>query len=233
METKIYNAIQDINTIKETIEDTKVHYRGMYLMCFLLGTYNMLRYILVMTFMLHPTWMVCMSISVYLLPALLLAGYICIYRSEKKYSNKYYLSLLCIWGIIAIAIPVGAMLINFLQFFLATGDNGLGGGSSMIYASFITNFSGILLFSIFMIICAYSFSRKYLVGWAVAGLFGYMILTSSFGNAGVSFPFIPGQPEAEIPYHNLYGNVVTCIGYFVLGVYIRHKERGEAGDEHR
>lgn len=233
MNTEISDALQRINTIQETIEDAKVHYRGMYLMCFLLGLYNILRYILGMTFLLHPAWKVCLSVSVYVLPVLLLAGYICIYKSEKKYSNKYYLSLICIWGIVAIAIPVSAMAVNLLQFLFGAKDNSAVNGDGLLFASFAANFSGILLFSVFMVVCAYSLNKRYMVGLAVAGLFGYMLLTSFLGNADIPFPFIPGQPEARMPYHSLYYNAVTCVGYFVLGFYIRHKEQGEAGDEHR
>ena len=233
MDAKICNAIQDINTIKETIENTKVHHRGMYLMCFLLGTYNILKYIFGMTFLLYPAWGFCVTVSTYLLPFLLLVGYTCIYRNERKYSNKYYLSLLCIWGIIAIAIPIGAMVIYLLKLLPGMGDNGVENGGGLLYASFASNFSGILLFCIFMVMCAYSLNKRYMIGLAVAGLFGYMLLTVTFGSASVPFPFIPGQPEVGIPYHSLYYNAVTCIGYLVLGFYIRQKERGEAGDEYR
>ena len=45
MKEKIAIALQDITMIKETLEDTKVHYRGMYHMCFLMAVFNGVKYL--------------------------------------------------------------------------------------------------------------------------------------------------------------------------------------------
>ena len=45
MNDKINIALQDITAIKETLDDAKVHYRGMYLMCFLLAAFNGVKYV--------------------------------------------------------------------------------------------------------------------------------------------------------------------------------------------
>lgn len=134
--------------------------------------------------------------------------------------------MLSIWGIVAIAIPICASIVDVL------GEVVLKEKIAVYNHSFtfsISNFSGILLFSFFLIICAYIMDRKYFIGLAVAGLFVYMLLVSCFGDRSLPFPFLPGQKEAGIACHSVYYNMVTCLGYFVLGLYIRHREQGEAG----
>lgn len=185
----------------------------------------MLRYGLAMMLLIHPAWVDYWYISG--LPALLLViGYVCLYRSEKKYSNKYYVSMLSVWGIVAIAVPVCAAIVDILGGVILQENTNMYNHSIIFY---ISNFSGILLFSIFLIICAYLMDRKYFIGLAVAVLFAYMLLAACFGDKSIPFPFMPGQPQAGIPYHSVYYNVVTWFGYFVLGLYIRYRERRESG----
>ena len=94
MNERIDSALQDITVIRETLDDTKVHYRGMYLMCFVMAAFNGVKYLwalLKLWFM--PQMMVGGILICYLWPLCLVASYLCIYRREKKYSNKYYLSM--------------------------------------------------------------------------------------------------------------------------------------------
>ncbi len=128
MNDKINIALQDITAIKETLDDAKVHYRGMYLMCFLLAAFNGVKYVwllLEMHFM--PRVMLGSYVMSYIWPLLLVVSFLWIYRSEKKYSNKYYLSMFGIWGFMAGGGPATPGRGDGFRAFLYGGTR-LGGG---------------------------------------------------------------------------------------------------------
>lgn len=223
MNERIDIALQDITVIKETLDDTKVHYRGMYLMCFLMAAFNGVKYIwtlLDLWFM--PRVMVGVFVMCYLWPLLLVISYLCIYRNEKKYSNKYYLSMIGIWGFMAGVVPAVTAFVNVISFFMADGRV-LVEAAQMRGSLFMDSISSILLLSIFLVICGYLLEKRFFLILAVLNLLGFMILERCFPSAGILFP-VGGQAQSRLVYSSLYSMVVTCLGYLTLGVYLLGKK---------
>ena len=216
MSMKIDTALQDINIIKETLEDTKVHYRGMYLMCFLMASLNGVKDIWMLLEMRYmPAVMAGHFIGIYIYPLLLAVSYLYIYRKEKKYSNKYYLSMIGIWGFMASVIPAAAALTNTIGC-VAGMDRSYDAAGQMRGSDFIESITNIVLFSVFLIICAYILNKRIFMALAVLNLLCYMFLEQYLTSEGIPFP-MKGQAQAKLVYSSVYSIAVTCLGYAVLG----------------
>ena len=216
MSMKIDTALQDINIIKETLEDTKVHYRGMYLMCFLMASLNGVKDVWMLLEMKYmPPVMAGHFIGIYIYPLLLAISYLYIYRKEKKYSNKYYLSMIGIWGFMASVIPAAAALTNTIGC-VAGMDRSYDAAGQMRGSDFIVSITNIVLFSVFLIICAYILNKRIFMVLAVLNLLCYMFLEQYLALEGIPFP-MRGQTQAKLVYSSLYSITVTCLGYAVLG----------------
>ena len=96
MEEKIISAIEDLALIKDTSgKYPKQIITGAYSICFMLGGYytlfcfgrSLLPYFI-------PTLINLYVITTPILTLFLFGGYLIIYRSERNYTNKYYLSCL-------------------------------------------------------------------------------------------------------------------------------------------
>lgn len=222
MSMKIDTALQDINIIKETLEDTKVHYRGMYLMCFLMASLNGVKDIWMLLEMRYmPSVMAGHFIGIYIYPLLLAISYLYLYRKEKKYSNKYYLSMIGIWGFMASVIPAASALTNLICFVAGKG-RGYDAAAQMRGSDFIVNITNIVLFSVFLIICAYILNKRIFMALAVLNLLCYMFLEQYLTLEGIPFP-MRGQTQAKLVYSSLYSITVTCLGYAVLGFVLYRK----------
>ncbi len=232
MNDKINIALQDITAIKETLDDAKVHYRGMYLMCFLLAAFNGVKYVwllLEMHFM--PRVMLGSYVMSYIWPLLLVVSFLWIYRSEKKYSNKYYLSMFGIWGFMAGVIPATAAVVNVFRLFTADGLVVEGAGQ-IRGSNFMESIASILLVSIFLVICGYILQKRIFMALAVLNLFCFMLLETCMPSSGIPFS-VGGQTQTNLVYSSVYSIAVTCPGYVALGVYLWNKkkeERRESGE---
>lgn len=216
MSMKIDTALQDINIIKETLEDTKVHYRGMYLMCFLMASLNGVKDVWMLLEMKYmPPVMAGHFIGIYIYPLLLAISYLYIYRKEKKYSNKYYLSMIGIWGFMASLIPAASAFIDLICFAAGKGRS-CDAATQMRGSDFIVSITNIVLFSVFLIICAYILNKRIFMALAVLNLLCYMFLEQYLALEGIPFP-MRGQTQAKLVYSSLYSITVTCLGYAVLG----------------
>lgn len=219
MNERIDSALQDITVIRETLDDTKVHYRGMYLMCFVMAAFNGVKYLwalLKLWFM--PQMMVGGILICYLWPLCLVASYLCIYRREKKYSNKYYLSMLGVWGFMAGVIPAMTMLVNVIRFFMTDGRVPVE-AAQMRGSLFMESISSILLLSILLVICAYILQNRIFMILAILNLFCFMVLEQCFPSAGIPF-HVGGQTQTLLVYSAAYSMTVNCLGYLALGVYL-------------
>ncbi len=218
-------AIEKIDFIKETIEDAKIHYQGIWLMCFLLGGLYLMQFV---TGMLQVALTGLQLYHYYIffafhvgLEIVALFCYLFIYRKEKKCTNKYYLSVLSIWGFVSIAVPVIISAVDFIgeTFFSETYRM-----FSMAPAYICSEFSRVLLFSVFMITCSYILDNKFFRILSIVILFGYIFIYTCFYSKGIPFPFIPGQEQARIGYVTVYTVMVVDIGYLVMGVYLKYRE---------
>lgn len=232
MSVKIDTALQNISIIKETLEDTKVHYRGMYLMCFLMAALNGVKDIwMLLEVRFMPPVMAGHFIGIYIYPLLLAISYLYIYRNEKKYSNKYYLSMIGIWGFMASVIPAASALTNMIGR-VAGRDRAYDAASPMRGSDFIVSITNIVLFSVFLIICAYILNRRFFMVLAVLNLLCYMFLEQYLTSEGIPFP-IAGQTQTKLVYSSVYSIAVTCLGYAALGFFLYRKGPGQKAVDER
>lgn len=219
----INEAMEKINFIKETIEDTKIHYKGIYLMCFLLGGLYMIQFIMVMTEVTFFGFSFGSYRYVFYcgVEAIALLCYFLICKNEKKYSNKYYLSLLSIWGFISIVVPIIVNVVELIGKIFFTESYEM---NSMSTTYVVLGFSKILLFSIFMIICSYILNHNYFRVLSIIILFGYFFIHICFFGKGLPFPFVPGQKQMGIGYVTIYTVLIVDFGYLIMGLYLKYKE---------
>lgn len=227
----IDEAMGKINLIKGTIEDTKVHYKGMYMMCFLLSGLYTIQFIGIMVKILFSKLPLNFLLIFYIVvEGIALWGYFFIIKKEKNFSNKYYLSLLSIWGFISIVIPIIVSVVNLI------GKVFFDESYEMISASAnseILGFSKILLFSIFMIIFSYVLNKNYFRVISVFILFGYYFLYICFFNKGIPLSFVSNQEKMGVGYVTIYTVLVVYFGYFIMGLYLKYKEGKEQKNEYK
>lgn len=224
MDREVNAALEDIHIIKETLRDAKVRYRGIYFLCFLMAFFNSVKDIwtlLQLRFM--PGMLFGSFVIRYIWPLLLVGGFLYLYQQEKQYSNKYYLSMIGIWGFMAGVIPAVTALVDVISLFISSGhvqDAALVRGSD-----FMESISNILLFSILLVICAYILQSRIFMVLAVLNLFCFMVLERCFPSAGIPFS-IGGQEQTRLVYSSVYAITVTCLGYLALGVYLLRRQKG-------
>lgn len=224
MENKITKVIKDIDVIKNTIENTKTHYRGMYLMCFLLAFFYTLRFVFTLAAIIYQNLITIQYFAAYLLPFILMVGFLYIYKREQKYSNKYYLSLLSIWATISIAIPIIVAVIDiFGTLYFKQNYNMINMGINF----FMSSFSNVILFSIFLIVFSYVINKKKYIILSIAILFLYMFLTTLFADKGFPVSFIPNQKNALFSFSSAYSAIITCFGYTLIGFYLKYIDKKE------
>lgn len=224
MNSKIDTALHDIDIIKGTLEDTKVHYRAMYLMCFLMAAVNGIKYIwLLLEVRFMPSMVTGVFVGVYICPLILMIGYLYIYRNEKKYSNKYYLSMIGIWGFMASVIPAMKAVVNMIGAFLRA-DQVYDSAPLLRGSDFIDTITNIILFSVFLIICAYILDKRIFMILAVLSLFCFMILEKFFTSEGIPFR-VGNQTQTRLVYSSVYSIIVDSLGYMALGLYLRRKQK--------
>lgn len=224
MNEKIDIALQDIAVIRETLDDAKVHYRGMYLMCFVTAAFNGVKYLGTLLYLwLMPRMTAGYFVLCYLWPLFLVIGYLCIYRNEKKYSNKYYLGMIGVWGFMAGVIPAVTALVDVISFFMAGGSVSAD-AAKMRGSLFMGSISSILLLSILLVTGAYILQKRIFMILAILNLFCFMLLERCFPSAGIPFP-IGGQTQARLAYSSAYSMAATCLGYLALGGYLLRRQR--------
>lgn len=227
----INEAMGKIDLIKGSIEDAKIHYKGMYLMCFLLSGLYMIQFIATMVKFLFRNFPINLLLVFYVMvEGMALLGYFFIIKKEKNFSNKYYLSLLSIWGFISFVIPIIVSAVNLI------GEVFFKESYEIISASAnfeILGFSQILLFSIFMIIISYIMNKKYFRVMSVLILFGYYFLYVCFFSKGIPLSFVSNQEQIGIGYVTIYTVLVVYLGYFIMGVYLKCKEGKEQKNEYK
>ena len=218
MEEKIISAIEDLALIKDTLENTKTDHHGAYSICFMLGGYYTLLFLAGLASIFHPTLINLYVIATPILTLFLFGGYLIIYRSERNYTNKYYLSLLNTWGIFVIAISVLTFAVQIIDKNIYRRSN-----SAQLAILFqIQQFSEVLLFSIFLIIFSYIIGRKFLRLISVFQLFVYLLLIICFTDAGIPL-HLPASENASLNFVSIYYFCTICIGYILLGLFLREK----------
>lgn len=227
----VNDAIEKIDVIKETIDDAQIHYEGMYSICFLLSGMYVVQFILVIMGVVFAGFPMSLLYVIYaIVEGIVIWQYLLIRIKGKKYSNKYYLGLLSACGFIAIAVPIIVRVVSVI------GKNFFNESYEMISASVvyaILEFSKVLLFSFFMIICSYILKKSYLRILPIFVLSAYFFLYFCFFDKGISFPFVLNQEQMGIGYITIYTVVVVYFGYFIMGIYLRSREGKEKRNEYK
>lgn len=217
MEKNLSDALGDINSIKSTIDNTKVNISGMYKMCFMLGAYHTIRSLFIIYAFLKPSFLNIFSIFYPIMTILFFTGFLLICRKEEKYTNKYYLSFINIWRFLVVILPIMTSIINYLNYGFFNDD--------VTYDILFTiqNYSDILLFCIFLIIYSYIINKKNIYLIVLLLLFIYMLLSTCFRNIGIPI-HVDLSYRGDIPYINFFKIGVVGLGYIILGILLKKRK---------
>ena len=93
MEDRISKAIEDIDNIRNMMEESKVHYRGLARLSVVYGIYCLIEGVMLFCSVYLSKYIYVILILRIGMLFLLIGSFIYIYRTESKCRNKYYLSL--------------------------------------------------------------------------------------------------------------------------------------------
>lgn len=212
MDHDIKEAIESIGYIRNTIEQSKTNYSVVSKLCIIFGVYHLSDSLLTLVCLYMPQYIdgvMLMKISILMLFS---GSYLCIYGKEKRHMNKYYLSLINIWGFFGIAMPIMTRLAEILSYLL-----GREGGPGKMGES-----ANVLLFATFLIVSAYVIGNKKIFYMAACMMFGYILLSDVWWDQGVRIALCM-SPESVLSYSYLYYLVFVCGGYIFMGLYLRKR----------
>lgn len=219
MDNNNFDVIKNINIIKDAIEESKIYYHGLYKLCFILGIYHTIFFVLNFGFIFYPHLVKIYIILSPIFTGILFLYYIFIYNKEKNFSNKYYLSIINSWSLIAIIVPFSISIIELFQYFFFRGSYIELNNN---YFSIINKYSNVLLFSILIIVCANILGKKYLRLLSIILLFAYLLLDFCFINLGLSIS-ISNSNDVILSIVSIYYFFLICIGYIVVGLLLKKK----------
>ena len=155
--------------------------------------------------------------------------YILLYRKEKGASDKYYLGCLNLFGFIIFAFPLSTFLFN-ITFDLK--QNVEVHAQKMMLMGDQEQIANMLLFCLCAVVCGLIRQRRGVTAASVLILIVYLLLSVPFRDAGFIIPLIVtklGTPR--FLYYGIYYNLVTSVGYIVIGVLLRRPGRRSNGDQ--
>lgn len=212
------DAINNINIIKSTIEDSKTHSNGMYLLCFMLGIYHSILFLILFISIFNPQVIEFYIIVNPILSLTIFLGYFLNYKKENLSTNKYYQTVLSTWGLIVVAIPIMKVIIDlFTHFFFieSIGENAL---------FIVLSFSDVLLFTLLLITYFHIIGKKFLLPFAMLLLFLYLLTISCFSDCGIPLSVSSGN-EIILNCSSLFNFIVLGIGYIFLGISIKRRQK--------
>lgn len=212
--------ILKMNSNKETInENILMEYRSIYWMCFCLAIFHSLGSMLSLIHIIQPSWIIFLYMRSYILPGVLIIGYICIYQKIKKDLGHYCLCVINIMCLLTGGIPLLGLIVECLGHMLYKGDYA---GTNYGFIFSANAFSDIFLFSIFLIMCIYYIKNKsILIFFSFLNLFIYLLLEVCFSKDGLLLPFGIHLQNAQLQYASVYSILVRCLGYLTLGIFMR------------
>jgi hypothetical protein len=214
MEKKVEEVLNDIDSIKNVIESSKTQYKGLYRLSIVFGIYNLIRiFIVLVDFYSQAVDIVAIS-SVILLDVSFVIVYLLIYRAERKHMNSYYLSVLNIWSLLAIIFPIITRIMPII------------GGlfSDEIQERVVmlnTNWDPyVILFAIFLIICAGILKNKILIFASIASILIYYIIYAFYFDTTIQIGIL-GDTNFALP--GIYYIFINII-YILVGVLLKKRE---------
>ena len=245
MNTTANEAIENINIIKSTMDESKISYKGLYKLCLTFGICNIvltlasyLSVILVFNTPVRTEFLTFSTVLIHILSfAVPMSAYILICKTEKNYNNRFYLSIIDTWAVISILLPVFRIIISLIQYNMI--DKGLlpMTDPAYLYLENSGDLSGAIL--VLMIIIIYSnISRKPYIK-----IIGVLIMFIRMFFSMVELSYLSGTTDYEtlmkFPGYEVYTTLsgifaflVSGIGYIIIGVLIKKRvEATSAGTE--
>ncbi|HZK27299.1 MAG TPA: hypothetical protein VFD00_07170 [Thermoclostridium sp.] len=214
-------AYTDIQTIKKTLESTKSNFEGFYTILLLYGVFRLALFIIASPMILffrnsmnHRFLPFIIFLINILISVSILIIYIKIFKGEKDVSNKYYLSCMATWGIIAVVLPFIMIAVRCGIILFLPSEFTLGTMSKLAEFNMLIN---IMLVTFCFIICSILTNKKWLTGISLLILFVFLLLDIVFYNTMK----VNGTLAVYIFY-----NVVTTVGYIILAYVL--KRSGDA-----
>lgn len=214
MEERISKAIQDIDNIRNMMEESKVHYRGLAKLSVVYGVYCLLESLTLLGSLYMSKYIYAILILRISMLVLLTASFIYIYKTEKQCTNRYYLSLYGIWAMLGIMLPIMFTCSDVLcgVFHIESAFSAMGIPVDVV------------LFSVFLLVCAYVTDKRRLIPVSVVILFVYIMLNTVWWDRGVSFP-IPMSDDAVLTFSSIYNLLFVRCGYIFMGLYLWKRGR--------
>lgn len=236
MNTAANEAIENINIIKNTMDESRISYTGLYKLCIVFGTCNIvltlasyLSVLLVFNTFITSGFLtfttILIRISSFAVP---LIAYVLICKKEKSYNNRFYLSIIDTWAVISIILPIFKILVSVIQYGMIN-SNLLPRLDPMYgYLSQVGDLSAAVLFLMIIIIYSNMLKKPYIKLIGLIILFVQMLLLmieSSYQAAGMPLSGgvpIPGS-ESFMTFSSLFSFIVFGIGYIIIGILIKKK----------
>ncbi len=223
MELTKNRVYEDIAEIRETIECSKKKYSGLYTL--LLG-YGLLQAIfLLLDFAGAFFWGAGSENAVYNFAtgmtgaALAVVLYLTVYNREKHTSNRYYLAVMGIWGILAVAVP---FMMFVARIFLAFVGNASVWESYYILREYEMA-ANMLLVCAAAIMVGYIIDRKGLCVLALLPLLCFMILRVF---PVVQFTFsVKADMQIQLTLSAVFYYMANIGGYTGLGFLLKRQEK--------
>ena len=236
MNTAANEAIENIKIIKNTMDESKISYTGLYKLCIVFGTCNIvltlasyLSVLLVFNTFITSSFLtvttVLIRISSFAVP---LIAYVLICKKEKSYNNRFYLSIIDTWAAISILIPVFRIIINLIQYYMMNSNLLPQSDPNQLILINSADLSAAVLF--LMIIIIYSnISRKPYIK-----IVGLIILFIQMFLSMIEMSYLPGMTdysalikfpgyEVYMTLSSIFAFLVFGIGYIIIGILIKKR----------
>lgn len=220
MEDRISKAIEDIDSIRNMMEESRGDHLGLAKLSVVYGIYCLLENVIALcTIYMSKYHYIVFTLKIGML-ILLIGSFIYIYNAERKCTNKYYLSLYGIWVILGMILPVMFTCSNVLCSISAARFN--------VKTTFdaIELPANVLLFSAFLLVCAYVTEKKKLIYISSVILFAYIMLSTVWWDRGINVP-MPMSEDAVLTSSYIYHMLFVCCGYIFMGLYLWRRGRHE------
>ena len=206
-------AYDDLTTITETLEQTRKDYSGLYEILWRYGAIQIA--LCVFPIVLRKVWgdhssfgFVALALGI-LAAVYMLIIYFKIYNKENITSNKYYLSCLGMWGVIAVALPFVEIAVRGI-ILAVSPERALDLLPRLQEFDMLIN---ILLVCFCFIICGFIVNRKGLIILSIIILFVFITLDMLYYNSGVS-----GRGPAALI---IFYYICITVGYLGLSYILR------------
>ena len=214
MEDRISKAIEDIDNIRNMMEESKVYHLGLAKLSIVYGIYCLLESVTFLCAIYMSQYIYGILILRIIVLVLLICSFAYIYKAERKYTNKYYLSLYGIWAILGIMLPIMFRCSDVLCSMFHIEPAFIAMGLPV----------DVVLFSVFLLVCAYVTDKRKLIPVSVVILFVYIMLSTVWWDRGVNVP-MPMSPDAVLSFSSIYNLLFVRGGYIIMGLYMWRSSR--------